>query len=191
MVKKLIFLLLSMSLLKAEGDQSDPELSTTEAILVVSALGAFVVAGSIVIAPFVLPAGALVGLKAGMGAVAIKVAGSGAVLKAATGGLAIKATAAAPLAGKVSMGITAIQIARPYIFPAVEQELADIEAQERAALIKARDELLNCIEKNKFELQKKDGQNTSPCQDAARALAMFFSHDELVKMSKQRENGDA
>jgi hypothetical protein len=149
MIKKIFLLLCSSNLLLAN------EFSTTQKVLIGGAIGSVVVAAAVVAAPLVLPASTVVAIKTTASAVAIKVGTA--------------ATAAAPVAKGITLGISAVQIAKPYIISTPDEGLSQLRKEQAAREFKAKNAFLECFTKNKLF-----PKNNSGYPDSCKQLACMF-----------------
>ena len=107
MLKKVLLLLFTTSLFAAENKDctcNTVELSTVEIIVFYSVISV----GAIAIAPYVLPAGTIAAISAGVTSVA---------------GTAVTYVVPTTVVGKVGLGITAVQLARPLVLQTTEEKL--------------------------------------------------------------------
>ncbi|MBI2774734.1 hypothetical protein HYX58_01895 [Candidatus Dependentiae bacterium] len=190
MVKKIFILLICTCSLIANNENSN-ELTTAEKVIIGGVIGTAVVAATVVAAPLILSSGTIAAIKTALGAAAVKASAAGATIKTATTAAAVNASVAgasvksavavaAPIAGKVSIGLGAIQLGtpylRPHIAPASEDKLNKLVEEEASEILNAHKKLNDCIISNKDNPES--GMPTA-CQDAARMFAMIVGQDEL------------
>lgn len=150
MFKKVILLFLSSSILAVEDTK--PELTQTEKVVLVGSLGIGAAVLAVIAAPYVLSAGTITSIKVGATTVATKIA-------------------ALPAMTKISVGITVVhkaaETARPYIAPTEQEKLAELKKQESIDKQEAKRNVVACMEKCTFQ------QNPHRCQEALRIFHMM------------------
>jgi hypothetical protein len=104
---------------------------------------------------------------------------------------AIAATKAAALylvpsttVGKVGIGLTAAQMARPYVTQTAQEEL-DARLKAKAALpYETKSELIECFKANKSNAQRNAAGRPPACEDAALAFAFTAGMDALAQKTQ-------
>lgn len=173
MLKKLFFLILFSTRLFADNNETNNEISNTEAVIIITALGAVVIAGAVIAAPVILPASSIA---------AVKAAAATAAAKAATAGASIKATVAATsITTKVSLGVAAAQIARPYILPNTQEETIVLATEEILELLKTKNEFESCLQNNKASFKKNNLHIPTQCKELGQMFEMMLGTEEFEK----------
>lgn len=161
MIKKIFILLLSLNLFAVEKNKnctcSTRDFSTTEKGIMVSA--------AILTTPYIFPAGTI-------------------------GGLAAAVTTAAhyliptTIVGKISLGLTAVNIARPMVVQTTEEKLDALIKERASNQEKARIEFIECLKSNKKNSQRNESGRPIECEDLAFFYALNSSATELNKRTE-------
>ncbi|HEX2977883.1 MAG TPA: hypothetical protein VHO47_02075 [Candidatus Babeliales bacterium] len=184
MLKKIFILLICTCSLIANNDDPN-QLTMTDKVILGAVIGTAVVAASVVAAPLILPSGTIAAIKTALGAAAVKASAAGATIKTATTAAAVNASVAgasvksavavaAPIAGKVSIGLGAIQLGtpylRPHIAPTSEDKLKKLVDEEASEILSAHKKLNDCIINNK---DNPESGGSTTCEAVARMVAMI------------------
>lgn len=173
MLKKALLLLVSTSLFAADeskncscNDQAWRELSTTEKVVIYSTLGV----GAIMAAPLVLPASAIA---------------------AATSAATFAATCIIPttVVAKVSTGLSAALILRPYVFETTEERRDNLLKEKSLKPSKAKAEFISCLKKNKATSEKNASGRPTVCEEAALFYALTAGNSALDQKTEAFNNG--
>ena len=165
MLKKLLFLLLSMNLFAFGNDQPKSMSSTTKIIYGVG--GTVAVVSGVIAAPLVLPAGTIVIIQTATATAATQI---------------IAYITNLSLATKIGLGISGAYIVRPYVIQTTEEKLAQFNKSEAAELLEEKNKLSKCLVKNKANSQKGSLGCPLICQDTAYAFALIAGQNELDRM---------
>ena len=179
--------MLTSSLIAAENKKctcNTYELSTTEKVVFYGAIGTGVVAGTVIAAPYVLPAATIAAIKASAAAAATSAA------SAATSAASAAATQIVPttVVGKVGLGLTAAQLARPYVLKTTEEKLEALLKEKALKPTTAKTEFVNCLKANKNSQRNALGRPVV-CEEAALFYAFNSSVSELNKRTQAFKNG--
>ncbi len=175
MLKK-IFILLSYATLFATENSGSSSLPTAKTVIKAGGIAIIAGAASVVLAPYVLPAGTVAAIKVAATVAAAKTAAAGAALKS---GVII----AAPIAGGVTTGIAGVRLAKDIWYPSTDQKNNLLLYEEASELIKAKKSLINCLEKNKCDIRH-TLDVPRPCRDAAARFGAIAGEDALDKILK-------
>ncbi len=174
MLKKIFHLIFITNLLMAsevkECTCSTYGLSPAKKIAVCGTLGV----GAIITAPYVLPAGTLA---------AIYSAAATAAAKAAV--IVVPTT----VAGKISLGLTVAQLARPYILQTTEEELHTLLKERNLRSFTEKNDFVRCLKANKNNLQRNSSRRPEACEDAALLYAFSAGINELNKKTEAFNTG--
>lgn len=184
MIKKITLLLCISSFLAATANDKDKKPITLEDVMIVGAattatviVGLGIGAAMTALAPVILPASTIVAMKTAVTAVAVKATATGVAIKTTATVAAIKASSAvvvaAPYATKISLGISAVQMAKPFVLPTPEDELNNILKVKASRLHKAEKELTACLTQNKFTFGKVAVNPPPTCEHQARVFELM------------------
>lgn len=187
MFKKILLILLfstnsfALRARECRCDLTVNEPSALVSIIVVGAVGAGAVAGTVMMAPVVIPAAALTAITAGM------VATKGAIV--AGGTYAASWIVPTNVVGYVSTTLTVIRYTRPYIVQTTKEkrdQLLEEKAQERYT---TKDEFITCLRQNKFGSARNAAGRPSACEEMAYAYAFVAGYAELNRRTKAFKEG--
>ncbi len=180
MLKKVSILLLSsMSLFAIENKNctcSTQDVSMQTKIII-GACGV----GAVVAAPYIVP-GSVVTVVGPALAVA-KTAVMAATAK--IGAVVIPPT----LAGQVGLGITAAQLARPFLVQTTQEKLDALLKEEAASPARAKKEFISCLKAHKNSQQRNKSGRPDVCEDAALFYAFNSSMSELQRRTAAFNDG--
>lgn len=187
MFKKILLILLFSAnpyALKANDCRCDltvNEPSLMKSIIILSAVGAGAVAGTVIMAPVVIPAAALSAITAGI------VATKGAIVAGGT----YVASWLIPTTTVEYVGttLTVIKHTRPYIIQTTEEkrdQLLEEKAQEQYT---KKDEFITCLRQNKFGSARNAAGRPSACEEMAYAYAFVAGNAELNRRTKAFKEG--
>ncbi len=174
MFKKALFLIFITSLSTANENKkctcNTYELTTTEKVVI----GGVVGAGAVIAAPYVLPASTIAAISAAITAASAKTAAYFASMTAV---------------GKISLGLSAAQLARPYVLQTTEEKLKALLEEKAAKPAKAKAEFISCLKTNKSSTQRNSSGRPEACEEAALLYAFSAGVAELNKKTKQFKDG--
>jgi|GEM_PF-3033116 hypothetical protein len=186
MLKRTFLLLLFSASLYAGGEAKDcdcnspyNELSTTNKILVYSAIGAGAVAATAVAvaaAPLVLPASVVTAVTAALASAKVAIIAGSAKVAA----VVIPTTKV----GYVSCALKAGQLARPYVFETIKEKVNNLEKENTEKAYKAESQFISCLKQNKIGSVKNAAGRPNVCEDAALFYALVVGCDKLDRRTQ-------
>jgi len=174
MLKKYLLIFLSANLLATEGNKDcfckERELSITEMVILAS------IGGTVsVIAAAPLTA-------------AVAIAGAGTAIASAASVVAPYVIPTTVI-GKVGLGLTAAQLARPLILQTTEEKLSVLLREKAERPTKANTEFVSCLKANKNNPRNASGLPEA-CEDAALFYAFNASVSKLNKKTEAFNSGE-
>ena len=170
MLKKFLYLLLSMNLCAVGNDKQENTSTSTTMIVMYCVGGVVVIAGGVLAAPLVLPATTIAAIQTSAAAAGVSVANAFVV--------------ATPYAHGVSYGISGARALRPYVIQTIEEQLADFLKKEAAELAKEKTKLSKCLMNHKSDSQRDSSGCPTLCEDIAFTFAILAGQDEFDKVMK-------
>lgn len=170
MIKIFLLLLFSMNLCACEIDHTSNNKMTTNTIIMYGVGGTVVVAGVIIAAPLILPAGTIVAIQTTTSTIASQAAIFISNLSIPT---------------KIGLGISGAKVVRPYIIETTEEKYKKLITSENTELLKIKTNLAHCLMKNKNEVHRTNLGYPKSCKDMADTLAILVGQDEFDQRIKK------
>lgn len=92
--------------------------------------------------------------------------------------------------GKIGLGLTAAQMARPYILQTTEEKLNELLKEKASRSARTKDEFISCLKANKTDSPRNVFGRPCACEDAALIYAFNSSVAELNKRTEAFKKGE-